>query len=399
MRTLLFLLLIGLVHAAGASPSTQDEIKKRQAELEAIRTQVRQFEEKIKQHQKNEDEALELVDTYDRKSTLLRKLITRLRADEQELQRRIAATTAEQEKLEAQLAFLKRQYAGYVSSIYRSGRTHDLELLLSSQSINQFYLRTSYLRRFSAQRRRDADAIVAKQAEIEEVQTHAQQQLSDERRLIAEKAAEEDRFTSLAEERRHLIGQIRKNKTMIQRSIERQMKAARELEDLVASLIESDRIRKERRAEEARKSNLPQPPPSITSSFERKRGKLRWPVGKGAVVAHFGNQRHPTLRTVTQNNGIDIAVDAGSSVTAVAEGEVGKISWLPGYGNLLILNHDSGYRTVYTHLADILVAEGQLVKEGDVIAENGESLDGPRLHFEVWKDREKQNPEAWLRPQ
>jgi septal ring factor EnvC (AmiA/AmiB activator) len=399
MRTLLFLLLLGLVHAAGASSSTQDEIKKRQAELEAIRIQIRQFEEKIKQHQKNENEALELVDTYDRKSTLLRRLITRLRADERELQRRIAATTAEQEKLEGQLGFLKQQYAGYVSSIYRSGRTHDLELLLSSQSINQFYLRTSYLRRFSAQRKRDADAIVAKQAEIEEVQAHAQQQLSDERRLIAEKAAEEDRFSSLAEERRHVIGQIRKNKTMIQRSIERQMKAARELEDLVASLIESDRIRKERRAEEARKSNLPQPPPSTTSSFERKRGKLRWPVGKGAVVAHFGNQRHPTLRTVTQNNGIDIAVEAGSSVTAVAEGEVGKISWLPGYGNLLILNHDNGYRTVYTHLADILVTEGQQVKEGDVIAENGESLDGPRLHFEVWKDREKQNPEVWLSPQ
>jgi septal ring factor EnvC (AmiA/AmiB activator) len=396
MRKFLPILLIAVL-AAVALP--QDEIKKRQAELEAIRSQIRQYEAKITQQQHNENEALELLDTYDRKSTLVRRLIARYRADEREVQRRIDGTIEERARLEEQLAFLKKQYANYVSSIYRTGRTHDLELLLSSQSINQFYLRTSYLRRFSNQRKKDAQQIQVKKAEIEEVQAHAQQQLSEERRLIAEKAAEEDRLTSLAEERRGVLGQIRKSKSMMQRAIDRQMKAAKGLEDIVASLIESDRIRKARKAEEVRKGKLPQAPTSAEGVFESKRGRLRWPVSKGAVVAHFGNQRHPTLRTVTQNTGIDIAVDAGSLVTAVAEGEVGKISWLPGYGNLLILNHDNGYRTVYTHLADILVTEGQLVKEGDVIAENGESLDGPRLHFEVWKDREKQNPESWLSPQ
>jgi murein DD-endopeptidase MepM/ murein hydrolase activator NlpD len=51
---------------------------------------------------------------------------------------------------------------------------------------------------------------------------------------------------------------------------------------------------------------------------------------------------------------------------------------------------------VYAHLADILVVEGQGIKEGDVIGESGESIDGPRIHFEIWKDREKQDPEHWL---
>jgi murein DD-endopeptidase MepM/ murein hydrolase activator NlpD len=182
---------------------------------------------------------------------------------------------------------------------------------------------------------------------------------------------------------------------MMSRSIERKMKAAREVEEMIAALIESDRIRKERRAEEARKSNLPQPPPSGVD-FAAKRGALRWPVSKGEVVARFGNQRHPTLRTITQNIGIDIAVETGSPVSAVAGGEVSRIWWLPSFGNLVILDHDGGYRTIYSHLADIYVIEGQIVKEGDIIAESGESLDGPRLHFEIWKDREKQNPEHWL---
>jgi septal ring factor EnvC (AmiA/AmiB activator) len=394
MRRLLTILILLCAVIPGVR-ANQEEIRKRQAELQTIREQIRQYEERIKVHQQNENEALELLDTYDRKATLVRRLISRLRADERELQRRIAVTTRDRQDLENQLSFLKEQYAKYVSSIYRNGRTHDLELLLSSQSINQFYLRTSYLRRFSDQRKKDADEIQRKQAAIEEVQAQAQQQLSEERRVIAEKGAEEDRLTSLAEERRSVLSQIRKNKSMIQRSIDRQMKAAREMENVIENLIEADRVRKERQAEEARKSHLPQPPPSGVA-FETRRGKLRWPVGQGSVVARFGNQRHPTLRTITQNTGIDIAVESGSPVAAVADGEVAKIFWLPSFGNLIILNHNNGYRTVYAHLADILVAEGQVIKEGDVIAESGESLDGPRIHFEIWKEREKQDPEHWL---
>ena len=390
--------LLLVVVAGVLYPSTQDEIKKRQAELQTIRDQIREFEEKIKEQVHNEQAALELLDTYDRKGTLVRRLITKLRAAEQDLQRRVEATRGAVETLEKQLAFLKKHYANYVASVYKAGRVHDIELLLSSNSINQFYIRTEYLKRFSAQRKNDAENIVAKKQGIEETQAHQQQQLSEERRLIAEKGAEEDRLALLAADRREILSQIRNDKKLVQRAIERQMKAAKELENIIADLIEADRIRKEREAEQARKGKLPQPPP-VSGGFELKNGKLPWPVAEGTVVAKFGNQKHPTLKTITQNTGIDIAVKAGTPVTAVAEGEVATIWWLPSYGNLVILNHYNGYRTVYTHLAEISVTEGQKLKEGDIIAESGEALDGPRLHFEVWKDREKQNPEQWLSKQ
>jgi len=234
-----------------------------------------------------------------------------------------------------------------------------------------------------------------KKEDIEETQAQLQVQLSEERRLIAGKAAEEDRLVALAADRRQVISGIRKDRKLLQREIDRKMKAAKELENIISELIEADRIRRAREAEEARKAKLPQPPP-IAGTFEGKRGKLRWPVTGGVVVAKFGNQKHPTLKTITQNTGIDIAVKNGAPVTAVAEGEVARIWWLPSYGNLLILNHYGGYRTIYTHLSEILVTEGQKVKEGDLIANCGEALEGPRLHFEIWKEREKQNPEYWL---
>ncbi len=388
-------LILLLVIAQDSGFSQQNEIRKKQTELESIRDQVREFEERIKGHQRNEKATLELLDMYDRKATLVRKLISRLRAEEKQLQIRIEVTRTTIATLEEQLTFLKKHYANYVSSVYRSGKIHDIELLLSSNSINQFYIRTEYLRRFTDQRQKDAERIDTKKQEIEETQARLQQQLTEERRLIAEKGAEEDRLAAVVTERKDVLVQIRKDKRLLQQEVGRKLKAARELEGIVARLIEEDRIRKEREATEIRKGKLLQPPP-VSGAFESRKGKLHWPVSEGAIVARFGNQTHPTLKTVTQNTGIDIAVKAGSPVSTVADGQVSKITWLPSFGNLIIVDHYGGYYTVYTHLSEIRVTEEQKVKEGDLIGTSGEGLDGPRLHFEIYKGREKQNPEHWL---
>lgn len=384
-----------LLIVLSAPGSEQEEIRTRQAELQNIRKQIQEYEQKIRQQQSKEKATLELLDAYDRKATLLRKLLSRLRAEEEELQDTIARTRADLARLDNQLGFLKRHYANYVRSAYKAGKAYDLELLLSSASINQFSVRTYYLRRFTQQRKRDAEKIGHKRTEIEQAQYRLQLQLAEERRLIAEKAEEEDRLAALTAERKAILADIRKDKRMLQREVERQKQAAKDLENVIASLIEAERLRKEKREAELRERKLPQPPPTV-GTFAAKKGKLRWPVSEGVVVAKFGNQVHPRLKTVTVNTGIDIQVKAGSPVVSVADGEVSMILWYPSYGNLLIINHYDGYRTVYTHLSEILVAEGQKVKEGERIGTSGEAIDGPRLHFELWKDREKHNPEHWL---
>ena len=386
-------LAVLLLAALPARP--QDEIRKRQDELQAIRDQIRDLEGKINEQVKNERETLDLLDSYEKKGTLLRRLITRLQNDEGTLTRRIENTRKGMEKLEDQLSFLKNHYAAYVVSIYKRGRTRDLELLLSSHSINQMYVRNQYLRRFTNQRRRDAQSIAAKRKQVEDTQAQLHIQLSEEQRLLAEKNAEDERLASLAADRRDALVKIRKDKRFAQREIDRQMRAAKELEGTIAELIEADRIRKEHEAEAARKSRLPVPVPA-GGSLDSRKGKLRWPVSEGSIVAHFGNQTHPTLRTITQNTGIDIAVKVGSPVIAVADGQISKILWLPSYGNLVILSHNGGYYSVYTHLAEISGAEGEKVREGEMIGRTGEALNGPRLHFELWKGKEKQNPEQWL---
>jgi septal ring factor EnvC (AmiA/AmiB activator) len=380
---------------SGAGVVAQEEIHRRREELEALREQINALELRSKEQQKNENETLELVDTYDRNAGLLRQLIGRLKAEEHRLQGSLDTTRSTLVALEQQLIFLKDHYARYVRSIYQSGRFLEAELLLTSASWNQFAVRTEYLRRFTEQRRRDADHIAAKTRQVEVSQMHAQKQLNQEQRLIAEKGAEEDRLAALASERRETLDRIRKDKKLLERQMQRQLRAARDMEQMIADLVEQDRIRKEQAAAEKKTPHLPQLA-NVAGEFDARRGKLRWPVSEGNIVAHFGPQKHPTLRTITQNTGIDIAVDAGTPVVAVATGEVAIINFIPSYGNLVILNHPNGFRTVYTHLGEISVVRGQTVAEGTAIGTSGDSIDGPRLHFEIWKEREKQNPEVWL---
>lgn len=387
--------IVAVMLVTDACGQSASDLARRQKELRSIRDQIKKMEIQIGDQQKKEKTSLELLDTYDRKAGLVRRLIDKLRVEEKYLELRIDTSKATIAALEAQYGFLKEQYARYVRAAYKSGPIQELELLWSSRSLNQYSIRNEYLKRFTRQRKRDADVLVSRKRDLEETQARLQIQLSDQQQLIGEKGEEEHRLASLAADRRTMVARIRSDVKMLRRSVDRQTQAAKDLESLVARLIEAERIKKEREARANAEARLPQPPPTA-SDFPARRGNLRWPVAQGSVVAHFGAQKHPRLKTITQNTGIDIAVKAGSAVSAVADGEVATIWWLPSFGNLVILNHYGGYRTVYAHLDDIKVAEGQRIKEGDVIAESGEAVDGPRLHFEVWKDHEKQNPEIWL---
>jgi septal ring factor EnvC (AmiA/AmiB activator) len=372
------------------------EIRSKERELEKLRREIDDFEEKIRKSEQREKSTLETLDYYDRQSLLIRRLLKKLKDESSRLQKEIDETRQNITQSQNQLESIKNHYAKYVASVYKYGRLHDMELILTAKSLNQLAIRIEYLRRFTDQRKKDLTSISRNKSRLEEQSSSLQTKLAREERLISQKANEEKRIQKKTAERQALLASLKKNKDNYRKELQRKTRAATELESIIAELVEKERIRREREAAAAKAEN--RPPETVTSglAFSARRGKLPWPVSRGAVVAKFGNQVHPVLKTVTQNTGIDISVPSGTDVRAVAEGDVAMISWLPSYGNLLILNHNNGFRTVYTHLSEITVSQGQRIAEGDVIGKSGESLSGPALHFEIWKEREKQDPEVWL---
>lgn len=389
------------------------EIKQKEIELQKLRNDIQAYEKKLKESEKKEKLTLEYLDDLERQSILIRQLIQKLREEEIEMTAEIDSAKASIAELESRIQFLKSHYANYVRTVYKHGRVYDLELLFSSQSINQLLIRIQYLKRFSEQRARDLQSIGENKTALEQKNEQLETKLQNERTLLTEKTREEKTLKQTFSERQTVLKKIRKNKKTYKKELARKTVAFQQIEKLIADLIEKERIQKAREEAEQRERALAEarererlktiapslPKPSYTrvaTTFEQQRGRLRWPVLNGTVQSHYGNQIHPVLKTITQNTGIDIATPAGSNVYAVADGEVAVLSFIPGFGNVLILNHYNGYRTVYAHLSDVSVTESQRVSEGTVIAKSGDTITGAILHFEIWKEREKQNPETWL---
>jgi murein DD-endopeptidase MepM/ murein hydrolase activator NlpD len=109
----------------------------------------------------------------------------------------------------------------------------------------------------------------------------------------------------------------------------------------------------------------------------------------GRISSNFGMRWHPVLHRNIHHNGIDIATPTGTKVRATAAGKVVRVQKRNGgYGNNIIVAHSDGYTSLYAHLDEILVVNGQTVEKGQIIAKSGNTgmSTGPHLHFEIRKN-------------
>lgn len=129
----------------------------------------------------------------------------------------------------------------------------------------------------------------------------------------------------------------------------------------------------------------PTPAPVNTSGID-----WLWPAS-GKIVSGFNE---------ALNKGVDIEGNLGDPVVAAADGVVVYSgSGLRGYGNLLIVRHDSTYLSAYAHNSRLLAKEGQNVRRGEKIAELGQSdAPSPRLHFEIRRGGTPEDPMRYLPP-
>jgi murein DD-endopeptidase MepM/ murein hydrolase activator NlpD len=119
---------------------------------------------------------------------------------------------------------------------------------------------------------------------------------------------------------------------------------------------------------------------------------LNWPL-TGRMTQQFGPQTDGTY-----HHGLDIAGSTGMPVRAAQRGVVVNSGWLPVYGFTLIIDHGSGFRTLYAHLHDLAVKNGAVVEKDQVVAHVGSSgnTTGPHLHFEVRRNNQAINPLPYL---
>ena len=120
---------------------------------------------------------------------------------------------------------------------------------------------------------------------------------------------------------------------------------------------------------------------------------MQWPTWCTTITSYYGYREHPVYHTTKFHSGIDIGAWYGDSVMAAKSGTVivvdtpvpGQDTGGSGYGNYVIIDHGNGISTLYGHMRNVYVSNGQYVSQGECIGEVGSTgtSSGPHLHFEV----------------
>ncbi|MBN1500763.1 MAG: peptidoglycan DD-metalloendopeptidase family protein [Spirochaetes bacterium] len=123
-----------------------------------------------------------------------------------------------------------------------------------------------------------------------------------------------------------------------------------------------------------------------------------WPVPVYRVTSAFGWRYHPVYHQKRYHTGIDIAAKY-QWVKSTRYGKVTYAGWMGGYGNVVIIAHPGGWKSLYGHLSRIIVKQGQYVKQGQLIAKSGNTgvSTGPHLHFEIILNGKHVNPRKYAK--
>jgi septal ring factor EnvC (AmiA/AmiB activator) len=396
MRRSIIVIALGLVwpmvSAQAQQPKRDDSLQSERRKLEQTQKQLKEEREKAAEARRKETSLLAELEQIDRRLADKQQEVTRLDARVQRVQIEIRGLRGEIDKLETSRGGQQEALARRLRTLYKiHAQGAALPLILAGDDIGA---RAAAIRHLGSLASLDArvireyrvtsDSLADRKGREEARQAELATLRADAKREQAEVDREAGR-------RRLLLTRVRDERAYHERMVGELTEASRRLEAFIRDLGA-----KQRRLAKVPPSRPPGDTPSV--GFGELRGRLPWPTD-GRIVSGFGAQVHPRFGTKTFRNGVDIEAAGGTDVGAVYAGHVVYTGWFKGYGNLIILDHGNDYYTLYAHVAEILVKEGDDVRQAQRIGTVGDtgSLAGPRLYFEVRYQGKPQDPEQWLR--
>lgn len=222
--------------------------------------------------------------------------------------------------------------------------------------------------RFATQR---VEKLQREIAELKKLIPQLEQQTRQFETPLLQEMTGRDAMQRLEAQQKEALGNKRRELDLSKKSADEKARELKIMQD--QQRVELNRLRERERADRQR----PRDPGETTRFIDPVSGRMTGRYGEDR-----GNRRHA---------GVDYAVPVGTGVKAAAAGTIVTVGQLPGYGNVVIVDHGGGTTTRYAHLSQMLVANGQSVGQGEVIGMSGGARgapgagnsQGPHLHYEV----------------
>ncbi len=395
-----------------AIPVFSQNKKALQEKREQIDKDIKYTNKLLKKTKKDKEKSLEYLKVLSTQLKNREELLQMLNIEISFIEKQIGETTikiVENHKIieekKKELIKLKEDYAKMIYYTYKN--KHSLDswgFIFSSKSFNQAYKRLKYLKQYTQHRKIQAEIIIRTEeelkkeiADLENQKINLQKDKENKKALIGSKEIEVKELEVQKTDKKSLIKKLKKSESRFKKELQKQQLAAKELDEKIRKIIEEE-IKKERAKEKKEGFTLTPEAKRISDNFLENKGALPWPLDKGIIVQGFGKQQHEVFKNIEiYNNGIDIATDKGAKVRAVFDGKVSRIFFIKGEGKVILINHGE-YFTVYSGLTEVSIQMEEKIYSkqeiGTVMTDKNNQK--THLHFEIWKNYEKQNPSHWL---
>ncbi len=388
-RAFLAALLAASLSLPAVADSYDSQIADAEATLAKTERQIRRYQQEVQKSNRRINSLLQEKDSYDQKARLSEENIRLLNLQIKKTEQDLTALERDLRDRSVRVSELQGLLGERLTAIYKYGGQAELNLLLSARDVQELRS-TAYMLRYVA----DQDQRMIQDLQEEQHRIHGdiveigrqKQQLEQKKKDLQQ---QRNVNQQASKQREQLIQKVNQEKRSYERAIREFEEDQKALERKISELMR----RKEEEARRRRQDGQVDTKPQLTH-----RGKFIWPIPQRKISSNYGPRIHPKFKTKSAHTGIDVPSPKGTPVRAGADGDVLYAGWLRGYGQIVILDHGGGFSTVYAHMSEILVEEGQRVKGGDPVGKVGATgvATGNHLHFEVRLNGNAQDPLKYL---
>jgi septal ring factor EnvC (AmiA/AmiB activator) len=382
-----------IAHAQSPSAGKTDELRQ-------LRQSIEQTRARSKQLTTQEGLARRSLKTSQRQRLQLRREIVRLESELRVLQDSITTLQQVVDQTKSSIRSSEQRWRAVTHAVHASRLRRQGRPQTSRLTALAYQRTTGAVREFRDRMTMIADSLQTQAQQVGALAAEREQRLADNQsqRVMVDRSIRtgEKDLQKMARSKAELVEELRKKQA-----------SARRIAALIQGQVRKD---EERRRSQARNGSKTRPrggtsaqePPTADAGPLPERGifsrrSLPWPTSSRSIAQGYGMYRNPQTGTTLENPGIDIRSKAGSGVESVASGRVSTVTWLPGYGSLVIVDHLNGFRTVYANLTGVNVSGGSTVLAGTRLGSSSTNADGEVMHFEIWSGSRRLNPLSYLR--
>jgi septal ring factor EnvC (AmiA/AmiB activator) len=402
------LLLAGTVLSAQTSSRITELEQKRKAALE----QVEKTTQMLSKTKRTAQNILLQMNALNKQISARESYIKELNKQMVIINAEVEENQAEYTELSRKLSVKKSIYARSLRLMARRNKTEDkLMFVLSSKDLNQLARRMRYLDEYAQFQKVQAHQISRKQDELTEKRIALELSYKEKDAVKGKQQKESAQLQREQGVKKQLAAELKGKEKQLKADIAKQKKQADQFARQIQNII-AEEMRKANEKAAADKSKprtaevkggyaMTAEEKQLSGDFGSHQGSLGYPVSlPGTIVVHFGEDKYQDLKYVQNTSkGIDIQTRDGANAMCVFTGVVSKVFALPGFNNSVIVRHGN-YLTVYANLSSVYVKTGQRLSTGTPIGRiftDSEQGNQTILHFQLWKDTQRLNPENWLR--